>query len=343
MERIKLGRTGMEITRAGFGGIPIQRVDDETATRVIRRAIDLGMDWFDTAFGYGNSEERIGRAIKGYDRDKLKIFTKTPAKNPADLRKHLETSLKRLGVDAVDLYQFHNVGSADAWQAMIANGTLDAALEARRRGQVRHVAASAHTREAALAVIAHPDIEVLQFPFNFLVAAEEMPILERCRELGKGFIAMKPFAGGVLEEAAPCVRFLLQLPGLVLDPGFERESEVEEVVALCDANAPLTTADKARIAKLQGELSKKFCHRCGYCMPCEQGVEIVTLMNMASFLKRFPPDKVLGGFTAAAVASHDNCTDCGECEGKCPYKLTIREQMKVSVRMFEEDKKKHAA
>ena len=154
---------------------------------------------------------------------------------------------------------------------------------------------------------------------------------------------MKPFAGGVLEDASLCVRFLMQYPDVALDPGFERAGEVEEVVALCEARAPLTEADRERIRGLRAELGTRFCRRCGYCMPCPEGVEIVTLMNMASFLKRFPPDKVLGGHTAAAVASHAACTDCGQCEEKCPYKLSIREQNKISVRLFEEFRRAHAA
>jgi hypothetical protein len=333
----------MVVTRAGFGGIPIQRVDDETATRVIRRALDLGIDWFDTAHGYGPSEERIGRAIRGYDRDRLRLFTKSPAKNPADLRKHLELSLRRLGVDTIDLYQFHNVGSPASWAAMIANGTAEAALEAKRRGVVRHVGASAHTRDAALAVLDHAEIEVLQWPFNFIVAEDNASVLEKCQARDAGFVAMKPFAGGAVEDASLCVRFLMQYPGVALDPGFERTTEVEEVVALCEERRPLDDADREKMRRIKAELGKRFCRRCGYCMPCPEGVEIVTLMNMGSFLKRFPADKVLTGGTAAAVASHASCTDCGQCEEKCPYKLSIREQNKVSVRLFDEFRAAHAA
>jgi predicted aldo/keto reductase-like oxidoreductase len=333
----------MAVTRAGFGGIPIQRVDDETATRVIRRALDLGIDWFDTAHGYGPSEERIGRAIRGYDRDRLRLFTKSPAKTAEDLRAHLELSLRRLGVDVIDLYQFHNVGSPEQWATLIANGTVDVALEAKRRGLVRHIGASAHTRDAALAVLDHPEIEVVQWPFNFVVAEDNVSVLEKCRARDAGFIAMKPFAGGVVEDASLSVRFLMQYPDVALDPGFERATEIEEVVAICEAARPLDDADRERIRRIRADLGTRFCRRCGYCMPCPEGVEIVTLMNMVSALRRFPPDKILRGGTAAAVASHVSCTDCGQCEDRCPYKLPIREQNKVSVRLYDEFRRTHAA
>jgi hypothetical protein len=208
------------------------------------------------------------------------------------------------------------------------NGTVEAVLEYRRRGVIRHIGASAHRREAALTVIEHPAVEVLQYPFNFIVEEEGGEIVRACRERDVGFIAMKPFAGGALPNASACIRFLLQHPGVVTDPGFERPEEVDEVVALTREQAPLDAQDLALIERLRGELGKRFCRRCGYCSPCPSGVDIINLMTMDTIIKRFPPGRLVEGWIGEAGRSGERCTQCGQCESKCPYELPIREEIR---------------
>jgi predicted aldo/keto reductase-like oxidoreductase len=330
METIRLGKTGMNITPVGFGGIPIQRLSEADAVKVIRKALDLGINWIDTAHGYSTSEERIGKAIKGYDRDKFMIFTKGPGKDAELIKKQMSLSFERLGIDAIDLYQFHNPTNPEVWKTMQENGTVDAVLEMKAKGKIRHVASSAHSPQAALAILEHPEIEVLQFPFNFIMAVEKetMAVLEKCREKDIGFIAMKPFAGGVADDAEICIRFLLQYPDVVMDPGFETADQVEEVVALWKEGAALTSQNKQKIDQLRKELGTQFCRRCGYCQPCPEGVAIPGIMNLQSFFKRFPDERMFSGFLAAQTDTYENCTDCGECEEKCPYDLSIRDTMR---------------
>lgn len=335
MKLIRLGRTEMRVSRVGFGGIPIQRLDHDTAVQVIRRALDLGVNWIDTAHGYGTSEERVGAAIADRDRGGLFIFTKGPARDPVAIREQVQTSLQRLGTDYLDLYQFHNVGSPEGWKTLQTNGTLDVIRRLRDQGVIRHIGASAHTRDAAQAVLGHHEIEVFQFPFNFVVEGDGSEILDGCRRSDTGFIAMKPFGGGVLSDASVCIRFFHQYEDIVLDPGFETVEEVEEVVGLCREEKPLTMGDLEAIAQTRQEVGTRFCRRCGYCMPCPEGVEVRTLMTLESFMRRFPREKVVAQFSQP-VASHDNCTSCGECEEKCPYDLLIRETMNEITVQFRE-------
>jgi predicted aldo/keto reductase-like oxidoreductase len=335
---VRLGRSEMYVTAVGFGGIPIQRVTDTEAIRVIRRALDGGMNWIDTANAYGTSEERIGRAIAGYDRGSIFLFTKGQARRPDDLACQIELSLKRLATDYLDLYQFHLVPDADTWARMQDEGALELLRSYRRRGIVRHIGASAHTVEGAKAVLGTPDIEVLQYPFNFIVEAEGLEVLEACRRADVGFVAMKAFAGGVLGSAPACIRFLLQFPDVAADPGFEREGEVREVLALWRESAPLSAADLQTIERLKATLGTRFCRRCGYCSPCPEGVQIITLMTMDSLVRRFPLGELQGetAWIGQAARSAAACTRCGQCEERCPYKLPIVDGVQEGARIWRE-------
>jgi predicted aldo/keto reductase-like oxidoreductase len=313
------------VTRIGFGGIPIQRLSEEQTIRVLHRAIDGGLNWIDTANGYGTSEERIGKAIKKYPRSEVLLFTKSPGRDPKILREQIELSFERLQTEYIDLYQFHFVPNPEMWQTIEENGTFDVVREYRDKGLIRHIGASAHTREAALAVVKHPEIEVLQYPFNFIVEEEGLEIVGACRKNDIGFIAMKPFGGGALQDAPSCIRFLLGVPDVVADPGFEHIAEVDEVLSLWKEEAPLSEENKSTIEQLRQELGTHFCRRCGYCSPCPHGVHIVSLMTMETLVKRFPVDRLSEDWIAEAGRSVENCIECGECEDKCPYDLAIME------------------
>jgi predicted aldo/keto reductase-like oxidoreductase len=328
----------MRVTAVGFGGIPIQRVSEAEAVRVVRCALDGGMNWIDTANAYGNSEERIGRAIAGYDRKSILLFTKGQAKSPEELTRQIELSLERLGTDYLDLYQFHLVPDAETWKRMIDEGNLELVRSYRDRGTIRHIGASAHTVEGARAVLAHPDIEVLQYPFNFIVEQESLEVLQACRQADAGFIAMKAFAGGVLESASACIRFLLQYPEVAADPGFEREEEVREVLDLWREAAPLSGDDQVTIDRLKGTLGTRFCRRCGYCSPCPEKVQIIPLMTMDSLVRRFPPEALDGqnAWIGRAARTAELCVECGECEERCPYKLPIIEGIQEGARIWRE-------
>jgi predicted aldo/keto reductase-like oxidoreductase len=326
-KKIRLGKSGLEVTRIGFGGIPIQRLSEQQAIKVLRRALDGGLNWIDTANDYDTSEERIGKAIKKYPRSNVLVFTKGTGRDPETLREQIKLSFRRLQTDYIDLYQFHIVPDPQTWKTMQENGTFDLVREYREKGKIRHIGASAHYREAALAVVEHPEIEVLQFPFNFIVEDQGRELLDVCRVKDIGFIAMKPFGGGALEDASACIRYLLATPDIVADPGFEHVEEVDEVLSLWNEGAPLSEENRQSIERLRRELGTRFCRRCGYCQPCPQGVQIVSLMTMETLVKRFPAYRFSEAWIEEAGKSVDNCIECGECEQKCPYKLSIMEEI----------------
>jgi predicted aldo/keto reductase-like oxidoreductase len=334
---IRLGKSELQITRIGFGGIPIQRLSEEQAIKVLHRTIDGGLNWIDTANGYGTSEGRVGKAIRKYPRSDVLVFTKGGGREPKTLRSQIELSLQRLQTEYIDLYQFHNVLSPELWQSMEENGAFDVARGYRDRGMIRHIGASAHTREAALAVVEHPEIEVLQYPFNFIVEEEGLEIVEACRKRDTGFIAMKPFGGGALRDAPSCIRFLLGVPDVAADPGFEHIEEIDEVLSLWKEGAPLSEENKSTIEQLRQELGTRFCRRCGYCSPCPQGVHIISLMTMETLVKRFPADRLSEDWIAEAGRSVEKCIECGECEDKCPYDLPIREGIRLGAEALEKE------
>jgi len=334
VQTVQLGNTGLTVTKVGFGGIPIQRLSESDAVAVIRHALDRGVNWIDTANGYAMSEERIGLALRGRDRETFRIFSKAMGETPEELGAQVELSFERLGVDTIDLYQFHIVPSIEAWGRMQKCGAVDLLLELKKQGRIRHIGASAHRLSVMMEIVKHPAVEVVQWPFNFIMAEEGLKVLGECRARGAGFIAMKPFGGGVLGDAAACIGFLMQYPDVITDPGFETVAEVDEVVSLAERPEPLSEHVAETIERLRGELGTRFCRRCGYCSPCPQGVAIVPLMTMESLVKRFSREQALSGWIGDGGRSAGKCTECGECEEKCPYELPIREQIKIGAELF---------
>ena len=342
MKKVRLGKSGLEVSKVGFGGIPIQRVSEEEAVAVVRRAIDLGVNWIDTANGYGTSEERIGKAIGKYKREELILSSKSPEKDADKFRANFELSLERMGVEYLDIFHFHFVRDAEDWRQMVEGGVVGEMLRLRDAGLVRHVAASSHNVDAILAVMDHEAIEIVQWPFNFIEDRDAIRVLEKCETNDIGFIAMKPFGGGMLGDASAAIRFLMQFEQAAADPGFETIEQVEEVVAIAEEAGRLSGRDIEAIARIKEELDRRFCRRCGYCGPCEQGVNIILLMEMESISKRVAVEQFLGEQFAAASESVRNCTLCGVCETKCPYSLPIREIIRHGKEYYDRFRDEHS-
>jgi predicted aldo/keto reductase-like oxidoreductase len=335
MKTVRLGRTGLTVSRVGFGGIPIQRLTDDEALRVMRRCLDLGVTLLDTATGYTTSEERIGKAIAGR-RAELVIATKTPARDKATALQHLELSLKRLNTDYIDLWQLHNVSTPEVYgQVLGPAGAMEAAREALRAGKIRHIGMSSHSLDMALKAVPSGLFETIQFPFNFVTdeAAKELLPLARTHDVG--FIAMKPFAGGMLNNARVALKHLLQFENVVPDPGIQTVEEIEEIAGIVGGSWELTPGDAREMERIRVEMEPRFCRRCDYCQPCPQKVQISTAVNLQSFWKRFPPQRFFTGFVADAVAGARRCADCGECEGRCPYHLPIREMLTENLAFYD--------
>ena len=335
MKTIKLGRTGMEISRVGFGGIPIQRLSEDGAIKVVQRCLDLGITFFDTATNYTSSEERIGKAIAGR-REQVVIATKTGARDRATAQEHLDLSLKRLNTDYLDLWQFHNVSTLEAYAEVLGpDGAMRAAQQALEAGKVRHIGITSHSMDVALQAVPSGHFETVQFPFNFVTNEPADKLVPLAQEHDVGFIAMKPMAGGMLDDANLAIKYLLQFENVVPDPGIEKGEEIEEIVDIVNGRWTLTDQERQELERIRAQVGTRFCRRCGYCQPCPEGVPISVVMNLRSFEKRFPSETFLTGWVAEAVDRARACVQCGECEEKCPYHLPIREMIAENVELYD--------
>jgi predicted aldo/keto reductase-like oxidoreductase len=319
----------------GFGGIPIQRLSEADAVRVVRRCLDLGVTFIDTANGYTTSEERIGKAIAGR-RDEVVIATKTGAWDRELAWEHLELSLQRLGTDYIDLWQFHGVSTFEKYEHILApGGAMETAQEALAAGLVRHIGITSHSMDVALHAAPSGHFESMQFPFNYVTNEAADRLLPLCREHDLGFIAMKPFGGGLLNRATLSIKYLLQFEGVVPDPGIEKLSEIEEIAGIVEGDWAMSAEEQRDLEAIRAEVGTRFCRRCQYCLPCPQEIQIPTVLNIRSFYKRFPTVRVVGGGIARAVDGARGCVQCGECEERCPYKLPIIDMLAENVAFFD--------
>ena len=334
MKKVKLGRTNLEVSLIGFGGIPIQRLTEAEAIRVVQRTLDLGVTFIDTANGYTTSEERIGAAIAGR-RDQVVIATKSGASDRATALEHLDLSLKRLNTDHIDLWQFHGINNQEKYDRIMApDGAMEAFQAALQAGKVCHIGFSSHSLDMALRLVPTGLFETVQFPFNFVISEPANGLLPLAREHDLGFIAMKPMAGGLLDKANLVFKYLLRFEGIVPDPGIEKTEEIEEIIGIVNGPWALTPTEQAELEQTREELGTRFCRRCQYCQPCPQGISIHTVLNTRSFWKRMPPERFFGERTAQTTAKAEECLECGECEAKCPYNLPIREMLSENVEFY---------
>ncbi len=341
MEKVRLGKTNMMVTRLGFGGIPIQRLSEEDAVAVVRKCLDLRITFIDTANAYTTSEERIGKAIAGR-RKGLILATKSGARDREGIERHLNLSLERLGVDYIDLYQFHGVSTFKDLETVLDPEGPRAVLEdARKAGRIRHIGITSHSMDVAKAAVKSGQFETLMFPFNFITSEPADELLPLAKEYDVGFIVMKPLAGGMLDNAAVAFKYLLQFPDVVNIPGIEQTWEIEEIAKIYQGPKQMTEAELAEMQRMRDELGTRFCRRCDYCQPCPQEISISTVMNIQSFVKRMPPERIFSGGIATAMERAATCTECGDCEEKCPYKLPIREMIAERVKWFEEAREKY--
>ena len=334
MRTVRLGKTDLEVSRVGFGGIPIQRLAKDEAIKVVQCCLDLGITFLDTANGYTTSEERIGKAIAGR-REQVVIATKTGARDRATAQEHLELSLKRLNTDYIDLWQFHGVSTWEAYEQVLGpNGAMEAAQEALRMGKIKHIGITSHSMDVALKAVPSGHFETIQFPFNFVTNEPANELIPLAQKHDLGFIAMKPMAGGLLENATVAIKYLLQFENVVPDPGIEKSEEIKEIVDIVTGPWELTSQERQELERIRAQVGTRFCRRCEYCQPCPQDVRISLIMNLRSFWKRFPAERFFAGWIAEAVENTENCAQCGECEEKCPYHLPIREMIVKNIEFY---------
>ena len=318
MNTVTLGSTGITVNKNGFGALPVQRVSRQEAVKLIRRAYDGGIRFFDTARAYSDSEEKLGEALEGI-RDQVYIATKTMAQNGEDFWKDLETSLKNLRTDHIDIYQFHN--PAFCPKPGDGTGLYEAMVEAKKQGKIRHIGITNHRLAVAKEAIESGLYETMQFPFCYLATEKDIEIVDMCREHNMGFIAMKALSGGLINDSRAAYAFEAQFDNVLPIWGVQRESELEEFLSYIDNPPTMTPEIEELIAKDKEQLSGDFCRGCGYCMPCPVGIEINNCARMSLMLRRAPSDNWLTPEWQEKMAKIEDCLHCNQCSAKCPYGL----------------------
>ena len=343
MKKIRLGKTGLMVSRVGMGGIPITRPPLDEAIEIINHAIDLGVNFIDTAIGYSTSEARIGEAIE--DRREEVILTTKAWGNTRELaEEQLETSLKRLRTDYLDLWQFHGINSHEEYnQIMGPGGAYEAAQSALEDGRVRHIGFSSHHLQVAIDLVKTGHFETVQFPFNFISREPAEELIPLANQLGVGFIGMKPFAGGMIKDANLAIKYVLQYDNVVPDPGIEKHSDISEIVEIVEGSLELSQSERDEIESIHAKTGNRFCRQCEYCGPCPNGVVIHGLLYLQHLYELWPPERFFTWrYVLNSVKSGENCSECGLCEPKCPYNLPIREMIKEKLAYYEEKRKEHA-
>jgi predicted aldo/keto reductase-like oxidoreductase len=316
--QVRLGKTEIVVNKNGFGALPIQRISDEKAVFLLRKAYDGGIRFFDTARAYSDSEHKLGLAFSGM-REKLYIATKSGAQTGEALRKDLQTSLQTLGTDYIDIYQFHN--PAFCPKPGDGSGLYEAALEAKKEGKIRHIGITNHRLAVAQEAVDSGLYETLQFPFCYLASEKDEALVKACREADMGFIAMKALSGGLITNSAAAYAHAAQYENVLPIWGVQREKELDEFLSYVE-NPPVMTKELSDlIARDKQELSGEFCRGCGYCMPCPAGIEINNCARMSLLLRRSPAEKQLTPEVQKKMQLINNCLHCNQCKKKCPYGL----------------------
>ena len=331
MEKIRLGRTELLVTKTAFGALPIQRLTKPDAAKLVRRAFEAGINYFDTANMYSDSEEKLSLALKDV-REQVIISTKSAATDKKGAMAHIENSLRHLGY--IDLFQFHN--PAQLPDISDPDGAFAAALEMKEKGYIRHIGITNHRHHIAKAAIESGNFETLQFPFCHLATDVDMELVELCKTADMGFIAMKGLSGGLLTNAEACYAFMQQYENVVPIWGIQREEELDQWLDLTARNVTMTEELKAVIEADRKELAGSFCRGCGYCMPCPAGIEINNSARMNMLLRRSPYQPYMTDAWHEKMHRIENCIHCGQCASRCPYHLDTPSLLQYMLKDYDE-------
>ena len=325
MREVILGSTGIKTPQNAFGALPIQRDSTEVAVHLLRKAYEGGMTFFDTARAYSDSEEKVGIAFEGM-RDKVVIASKTMAKTPDQFWEQLDTSLKLLKTDYIDIYQFHCVDQC--YRPDDGTGMYECMLEAKRQGKIKHIGITAHKLEVAFDCVKSGLYETMQYPFSYLAAPREIELVNLCKEKNVGFIAMKGLAGGLITNSKAAMAFMTQFENALPIWGVQRETELDEWLSYMDETPSMDGEIQEFVRTEQNELMGEFCRGCGYCMPCPKGIMINQCARMSLMLRRAPSKNWLSENMQAEMKKIEECINCGQCIKKCPYSLNTPELLK---------------
>lgn len=333
MEYRILGKTGLKISRMGFGGIPIQKIDAEGTKPLMEQLLAAGVNYIDTARGYTVSEEYLGYALRGI-RQHFILATKSMARTAEAMAKDIDLSLQKLQTGFIDLYQIHNPNAKDLDAVQIPGGALEALQEAKAAGKIGHIGITLHSADLFKKAVELPWVETIMFPYN-IVETQGEDLIAKCAEKNIGFICMKPLAGGAIDDATTALRFVAANPNVtVVIPGMAEEKEIGQNVAAISNTDPLTDAEQAKIKEIRDFLGTNFCRRCNYCAPCAAGINIPAIFLFEGYYSRYNLKEWAVQRYASVEKKASDCIECGACETRCPYNLPIRQMMKKAREVF---------
>lgn len=333
MEYRILGKTGLEISRLGLGGIPIQKIDAEGTRALVLELMARGVNYIDTARAYTVSEEYLGYALEGV-RDRFVLATKSTERTKAAMARDIDISLKNLRTDYIDLYQVHNPSAKDLDVVTSEGGALEALLEAKAQGKIGHIGITLHSLELFAVALELEWVETVMFPYN-IVETQGEGLIAECAKRNIGFICMKPLAGGAIEDGNIAMRFAASNPAVsVVIPGMADKSEIEENIAAVANTLPLCKEELEKIEEIKAQLGTNFCRRCNYCAPCTVGIKIPSVFLFEGYFSRYDlKDWALKRYATLEKTASD-CIGCGACEPRCPYNLPIRDMLKRAAGVF---------
>ncbi len=339
MNRITLGKTGLEVNRFGFGGIPIQRVDEKEAVETVLHAVEKGVDFIDTSRAYTTSERRIGLALK-QTKKRVVLASKSRGRTSEAAREDLETSLKELQRDYIDIYQCHFVSKEEEYLKIIApGGALEGLDQAKQDGLIGHIGITSHSLDLLDRILDDGLFETIMVCFSFLEPKAKEKIIPKAFEKNIGVIAMKSFSGGVIDNPALAIKYALSHPGIAIIPGVEKKVLFDENWTVYHGSHELTESERVEIEEIRQRVDKNFCRRCDYCQPCSEEIPIQMVLGLRSALKRFGTGFVQEGWPRDAIEKARNCTECGECLDRCPYELPIPDLIKENLTWVDEQLK----
>ena len=318
MVKTILGRTNLEVCKDAFGALPVQRCSMDEAVKILQKALNGGINFFDSARDYSDSEEKIGNALSSR-RNEFYIATKTHAKNGENLKKDLEASLNKLKTEYIDVYQFHN--PAFVPRPGEENGLYDAVLEEKAKGKIRFIGISNHKLLLAKEAVESGLYDTLQFPFSYLSTEEEKNLVKLCAEKNVGFIAMKALSGGLLTDIFAARAWITQYANVVPIWGIQRESELDELLKAINLSGDISPEQAAKIEKDRLELGEEFCRGCGYCLPCPAEIPINLAARISLLMQRAPYARFITPEWQETMSKIDKCQNCRHCVNNCPYEL----------------------
>ncbi|MDO4343998.1 MAG: aldo/keto reductase [Eubacteriales bacterium] len=333
MNYVTLGKTGLKVSKIGLGGIPIQKSSAQEVKELVKTLSEKGVNYIDSARGYTVSEQLLGEALEGI-RDKFVLATKSMSRTKEAMAKDIEISLENFRTDYIDLYQVHNPSMEDMDKVEGEGGALEALLEAKAAGRIGHIGLTAHSLQVFEHALTLDWVETIMFPYN-IVESQGEELMKACSERNVGFIAMKPLAGGAIEDASLALRYICSNPDVtIVIPGMYSLKEAEENISAVEKDEPLNEKDAEKIAAVREQLGENFCRRCNYCQPCTVGINISGVFLFAGYLQRYGLGEWGSSRYQTLKVRPEECVECGECESRCPYHLPIREMLKKCAKDF---------